>query len=433
MLPSESASTCTVTLGLSAVARRRGQLLLLTLSAAAGIYARTTMGPLQEAMRIALSLSDDQIALLQGVALALPFGIMAAPLGLAIDRYSRVRLLLIAVTVDLIGGVASALASDFTTIFAARCLVGFATPAIAIAAYSIVGDLFSPTQRGRAVMTIVLGQAAGSSAAFALGGELLAVLGEGSDSWHWAMLWMSAVLVPIVGLLLALREPPRTGRAIARASLRDIGPELWRYRAVIATLFAGFAVVNLADGAVLVWAAPALSRNFNLASDRVGAIMATSLLVGGVAGPIAGGVLADVCQRTGGPRRTVSTLCVLTFLSAPMGFFALVPTAFSASVPLTLFLTIGTAISVMTTATSIIAIPNELRGLVVSLKTAAAVLFGLGLAPLSVSMLSNALGGTAAIGKALGVICAMTSLLGSAAFVFGRRFFPDPKSQVPDR
>jgi MFS family permease len=404
------------------VAAHGPQLLLLTTAATAAAYARTTLGPLQETMRIALSLSDYHLALLQGPALALPLAAAAIPLGFAIDRSSRIHLILIATMLNLGAGLATALAPNFTVLFAARCAAGLATPAIFVAAYSLLSDWYPPAQRGRATTVVVVGQTAGASAAFALGGELLAMT-AGPDGWRWAALWMAAILVPVVFATLALREPARTGAAIDRPAARELWPELWRYRGVIATLLAGMAVVNLADGAVLVWAAPALARGFDLQPDRVGAIMAMALLAGGVLGPVAGGVLADLCQRSGGPRRTVLALGALVFLSVPTCFFSLMPETVSASIALGLFLTMGTAISVTTTAVAIIAIPNELRGLSVSLKTATAVLFGLGLAPLTVSLLSEVMGGPAKVGESLSILCATTSLLGAVAFVFGRRHF----------
>jgi len=70
------------------------QMLLLTIAAMAGSYARVTFGPLQEAIRTTLQLTDNQIAVLQGLALAVPLMVLTIPLGLAIDRYSRIRLIL---------------------------------------------------------------------------------------------------------------------------------------------------------------------------------------------------------------------------------------------------------------------------------------------------------------------------------------------------
>jgi MFS family permease len=403
---------------------KHGHLALLTLAATAGVYARTTLGPLQETLSAALSLSDNQIALLQGPALALPLAASAIPLGLAIDRYSRVHLLLLATLINLAASVTTAIASSFVMLFVARCLVGLATPMSAVAAYSLLADIYPSAQRGRAIMTIVLGQAGGASLAFALGGSLLASAGAGADAWRQAMLWMAVPLAPVSILILLLREPSRSGGHASRPPVREIWPELWRYRGVLGTLVAGVAVVNLADGAAMIWAAPTLARNFDLPADRIGAILGTALLVSGVLGPVVGGALADVCQRTGGPRRTINVLCGLTALSVPASLFALMPGAASAGVPLTLFLALGAAISVMTTAVAIVVMPNELRGLCVTLKFAVGTLFGLGIAPFAVSFLSSALGGRAQIGASLAWVCVSTSLFGTMMFALGKRYFP---------
>ena len=70
--------------------RRLLQLLLLAVCACAGNYARFALGPLQEALALSLSLTDTQMAWLQGTAMALPMAICAVPVGMAIDRYGRV-------------------------------------------------------------------------------------------------------------------------------------------------------------------------------------------------------------------------------------------------------------------------------------------------------------------------------------------------------
>src|SRR5262249_39651885 len=163
-----------------------------------------------------------------------------------------------------------------------------------------------------------------------------------------------------------------------------------------------------------------LSRSFGLHPGRIGAMMALALLVGGIVGPMAGGILADSCQRSGGPRRTMTALSVLALLGAPAGCFAASPGVMTAGLMLALFLLIGSAISVRVAALSVVVIPNELRGLCMSVEFAAGALFGLGLAPMPVSLLSGARGGPAAIGKALSIVCAVTGLLGATLFAHSR-------------
>ena len=396
------------------------QLLLLTSAAGAGIYARTAVGPLQEAIRPALSLSDNQMALLQGPTLALPLVIAAVPLGLGVDRYSRANLLVIATVLDLVGTVTTALATSFTLLLCARCLVGLAAPATAVTAYSLLGDLYGTSQRGRATMIVMLGQVGASSFAFAVGGSLLSRFSADTDGWRWTMLWMAIPLVAIVPVTFGLREPPRTGRANCGPNVRNAWSELRRYRAFVLTLVTGMALVNLADGAALVWAAPVLSRSFGLMPNRVGAIMAVALLVGGVAGPLVGGILADTCQRSSGPRGSLTVLSLLALLSLPTACFATLPELTVVSLSLTLFLLIGGAINALVTAISIVVIPNELRGLCMAIEFAAGALFGLGVAPLIVSLLSDGIGGPTALGQALSIVCVLTGVLGTATFAYAR-------------
>jgi MFS family permease len=406
-------------------ARRRGlHLILLTLAASAAAYARTAMSPLQETMRSALSLSDNQLALLQGPALAVASVVAALPLGLAIDRYSRVRLLFVLALLGLAGSLMTALAADINELFASRCLIGLTSTATSMTASSLLADLFKPAQRGRAIMVMAVGQVAGISAAFAFGGALLAASGSNPEGWRHAMLWLSAPLAAVVIVTLAMREPVRSGRAVESPSVRSTFFELWQYRRVVATLLIGAVMVAIADVAALIWAAPALSRNFALTPDRVGAIMATVLLVTGIAGPIAGGLSADWCQRTGGPRRTILMLSGLTFLSVPAGLFATVPGIVAASLLLAVLITIANMTGAIFTAVATVVIPNELLGLCFGVFAIAGAVFGTALAPLLVSLLSNSIGGPAKIGEALAIVCVTTSLIGAVTFALGSRHFP---------
>jgi MFS family permease len=171
----------------------------------------------------------------------------------------------------------------------------------------------------------------------------------------------------------------------------------------------------------LVWAAPSLSRNLGLAPDRTGNIMAGALVIAGIAGPVLGGALADVCQRHGGPHRTMLALCILTALGIPPAMFALMPNETLAATGLTLLLMIGFVASVAAFALSSIVIPAELRAVYVGVSFSAAAVVGLGGAPLAVSALSGLLGGPSAIGVALTIICVVTSVLAAVSFAVSRK------------
>lgn len=272
-------------------------------------------------------------------------------------------------------------------------------------------------------MMVLIGQYAGMSAAFAVGGALLSMFGASAASLQRAQLWMALPLVAVIISTLAMREPPRMDREIANPSPRQSLLELWRYRAVVAPLLVGLVMAEMAVLAVLTWASPALARSFELAPERIGAIMAVALFLSGVVGPIAGGALADVCQRIGGPRLTMFSLSLLALLCAPAALFPVMPTVSSASVLLVTFMTFVGAILVVGIALFTIVIPNELRGLCVAALAGVQVVFGVALAPVTVSVLSNAMGGGAMVGTALAIVGSATSLLGAACFLFGRRYF----------
>jgi len=415
----------------SAWSGRRGrQFLLIILAATTAAYARFDLGSVQETMRIALSLSDNQMALLQGPALALPMAVAAVPLGLLIDRYSRTKLLLLFAVLNATGAVLTALATDFSVLFFARCLTGLAVAAISTTAFALLGDLFVPVQRGRATMLVVIGQYAGMSAAFGVGGYLVTLLGSGPQVWQRAMLWLSAPLIPVTVLMLAAREPARAAMQPTNATMlaiRITGRELWSCRARIIPALIGLILAEMGVLAALTWAAPAFTRHFGLGAARVGAIVAAALMVSGVVGPLVGGVLADLCQRKGGPRLTLTALATLTLLGVPGGLFGVIPSVALGSILLALFMTAVGAVIVMGIALFTIVVPNELRGLCVSVLAGAQVLFGVGLAPLLVSVLSGLLGGPATIGQALALIVVTTSVVGAGAFACGRRSF-SPKT-----
>jgi MFS family permease len=295
---------------------------------------------------------------------------------------------------------------------------------------SLIGDLYAPEQRGRASMVTLVGQFAGVGIVFALGGALITMFDSQPDAWRRALFWLTVPLLVLVLLsILALREPRRTERLIENPSARESFAEFWRYRAMIAPLLIGGTLAIIAIQSVMIWTAPTLSRVFELAPHRVGAIMAFAVPIGGIGGSITGGILADLCQRTGGPRRTISTAGLMALLSVPLCLFAIAPGVVAVSIMLALSIAILTTISQMATTVAIVVVPNELRGLYVAVSAGMGAIFGIGLAPLLVSSMSGAIGGPAMIGKSLAIVCATASVLSAATLTFGSRNFPREATQ----
>jgi len=407
------------------------QLLLLAVATWGVTYARFTLGPLQEAVRISLGLTDNQIAWLQGPAVAIPMALGAIPLGLFVDRRRRAVLFVPFAILSVLGVILASLTSSPYVIAATRGIAGLALAAILVAAYSMVADLYPPAARGRASTLVALGEIAGSPAAFALGGYLLACAPAQSVlPWQWALLRMSVPLLLVTLLMSLLREPARRGMNAEAASLHNVWQHLWQYRRVIGPLLLGRMTVWIADGAVLVWAAPLFSRNFHLSPDRVGALMGVSLFVSGVCGPLMGGMLADICERFGGPRLTMFALGAVALCSVPAALFAHVSSPITSCVMLTCFLTSGYLVGTAAISLATIVVPGELRGLYLAVTISVCALLFIGVAPLMVSLLAGALGGHDALGHALTAVAMGTSLLGFAVFTFASRYFPRSSARL---
>jgi MFS family permease len=237
------------------------------------------------------------------------------------------------------------------------------------------------------------------------------------------MLWLCGPLAAAAVAMMGLRERPRYSAAEeAKLPIRTALAELWQHRSIMACLLAGKIFVGSAYSAVVTWAAPAFARTFHLPADRSGSTVAAALLVSGITGPLVGGLLADFCQRTGGPRRTMGALSVLALVCVPAGLFGIVPSLAAATVLLGLFATVTSLIGIAEMTLTTIVIPNHLRGLSLSVLIAVGLIFGVGLAPVAISLLSGAVGGPSMIGKALALLCSAVGAAGALAFAFARRY-----------
>lgn len=397
------------------------QFLLLTVVATADLYARSTVHPLQEMMRAALGLSDNQISVLQGAAMAVAPAAAAVPLGLLVDRYSRVRLLLLFALLNLASTFLTAFAPDFNALLFARGLIGLAHTAGCIAIFSLLADLYEPMQRGRASTVILIGQFGGIAIAFALGGMLATVFQSRPGGWRGAMSYLAWPLVAAAGAILFMREPPRVDVPAAKTSVGRAIQELWCYRRTVAPVIIGLVMAEVIMCASLVWAAPAFSRRFGLSSAHIGSIMSLVVLLSSVVGSVAGGFLADLCQRSRGPHRTISALAVLALASSPASLFPLVSNLNAATGLLFVCLTVINAIIVMAMSLITIVVPGEILGLCLSLSVGANTLFSVALAPLGVSALAGAIGGGKMIGDALAAVCVAAGFVSAILFTVGTR------------
>jgi len=165
----------------------------------------------------------------------------------------------------------------------------------------------------------------------------------------------------------------------------------------------------MVDTAAGIWAAPVLQRGYHMSPEQSGGAIGLIVLVGGVAGAVIGGFTADFGQKLKLKAGVLVGAVIAAALSVPAAFFPMMPDITTFSIAFALFVT-GGAVCGLTTATALaVMVPNEIRGLCLSLFIVVGAVIGFGLAPTMVTLVSQWLGGEQFVGVALAWTGVVTS------------------------
>jgi MFS family permease len=413
-------------------------LLVLALATVLGFTVMGSFATVQEAAKAELGLSDYALSLISGVSAAVPLLLLSIPIGLAVDRFNRVRILIGLAIVWTIGTALTSVGSSLPVLFAARMLTAIGMTGALTAAVSIAADLCEPQERGRATLILNLGKIVGQALGFALVGALFGwFMAPATSGWFgsmsgWRATHLALALISAVSILplLLLREPARRESETGpRASFGTLMRELLARRAFLAPLFVGQMSVVMADAAAGIWAAPVLTRSFGLQPADFAGWMGLLLLGAGLIGSIAGGLSADMGARS--LRR--GGLLLGAVLAAAVGIpAALFPIA--GSVPVFAIalglLTVSGAVTGLVMAVALtVWLPNELRGLTIGAFLTFAGLFGFGFAPPLVALASDMMGGEHHLPTALAAVAVITSAIGFGGFLLAMRNAPTSSRQ----
>jgi MFS family permease len=282
-------------------------------------FDRQILGAVGEAVRREWGMSDGAMGAL-GTAFTLLYAFVGLPLGRLSDRSSRKWILSAGVFVWSLTTVGSGLARNFWQLFALRLGVGVGEAACAPAATSLIGDLFPPERRAKALSVFMLGLPVGVALSFAVSGTIARSYG-----------WRSAFYVAgLPGLLCALavlfvREPRRgASEAHAVGSRKREGSP---YRLVLGTptmrwIIISGALHNFNMYAIGSFLTPFLMRYHG--SDIRSANLVSMVVYGlaGAPGLLLGGVIADsVSRRRASGRMLVGAVAIAA--SVPFLFLAL--------------------------------------------------------------------------------------------------------------
>jgi len=382
-----------------------------------------------------LLLTDTQVSLLQGLAFAFFYAIVAIPLGRLADRGNR-RLLIVAGILAWTGAtVACGLVSDFKSLFVARMFVGIGEAVLTPAGYSMLADLFRSRRLGLPVSVYTGSSFFGSGIALVAGGFVIAQLAA-LDTITLPLigevaLWQASFIIAAtpglavaVWFLLTVKEPVRQpGRGdlimpgISAASFKHAFV-YWRANARLFTLiYVGLSLLAAAQFATGAWTPAFFIRVHGWQASEIGYLYGTLFMVFGSSGVIAGGWLANQLHARGYPDANLRTALLGGIVAMPMGaLFPLVPSPTLSLCCIALLMFFGTMPFGAGTAVIPILAPARLRAQFVAIYLLFANFIGQAGGPwLVASVTDRAFGTPNAVGYSLSIVIPL--LLTAGGFI----------------
>jgi MFS family permease len=276
------------------------------------------IGPIKEEF----GASDTQMGLLVGFAFALLYTFAGIPIARLADRSNRRNIIAIGLTVWSAMTIVTGLAKSFSHLVVARIGVGIGEAAGTPPAHSLIADYFPINKRATALAVYSSGVFVGSAIAY-LGGGFLR---EHFD-WRTAFIILGAPGL-LVALLLrfTVKEPPRglsehrsneSGTSTFKETLKFLlSSPSW------VCLMAGASCLSIIGYGIMMWGYEFYGRIHGMPPMVVGQWMALIIGIGGCAGTLLGGVLADRLAVSK-PSHVIRIPGLLTLAGMPFGVAAL--------------------------------------------------------------------------------------------------------------
>jgi predicted MFS family arabinose efflux permease len=162
-------------------------------------FDRQLLGALGEPVRHEFHLSDTALGFL-GTIVTIIYAFVGLPLGALSDRWSRNKLIALGTAFWSVLTAATGFAQNYAQIFIARLGVGIGEATCAPAGQSLIGDLFPPHQRAKAMGVFMLGLPAGIFLAYISAGAI-------ATKYGWRAAFWFACIPGIILAVMALRIP----------------------------------------------------------------------------------------------------------------------------------------------------------------------------------------------------------------------------------
>jgi len=402
---------------------------LLCLVYAVNYLDRQILAILLQSIKQELRLSDAQLGLLSGTAFGLFYATLGVPIARLADRSSRRGVMVVCLALWSLMTALCGTASSFALLLAYRIGVGVGEAGGSPPAHSMISDYFPPERRATALGVFALGVPLGHLIGNAAGGWLDEVVG-----WRLALVAAGAPGLALALLVaLTLREPARgyseglAHEAAAAPTTGEVLSFLWRSRSFRNLAF-GAALNGFYAYSIMMWTPAFLMRSHGMGAAETGAWLAAILGIGGAAGNYFGGVLGDRWARSD-PRSRLWLPGILVAAGFPFAFVAVTASdRATALLGLAPAMLLGSASTAPQFAAAQFLATPAMRATAAAVYLFAVNIVGLGLGPLAIGWLSDALApryGDASLARALLVASAALVWSGFHFFRAGRTFEAD--------
>lgn len=360
---------------------------------------RHVLSLLVEPIKQALSLSDTQIGLAQGLSFSIFYVLASLPLARLSDRGHRPRIMSACIGVWCSMTALCGLVTDFWQLLLARIGVASSEAGLPPAALTMLADMNDPKGLARANSVFMLAPYLGGGFALMGGGAVYAwvqTLDPRMEPWRWVFLIIGAPGLLAAALMLMVPEPRRERPAApSKSSFKELGQFLRADPGFYACYVLAISMLVMMLNAIVSWMPAVLMRTFHLEPKAAGALFGPTFLIAGIAGTlIAGQVISKAGdhQARGTVERIFRYMRLSVWVALPAA--AIAPLAPSSSLQIAVIAVAIFCVGSVNSLSSmpfLLLVPAHIRAQAVAFLALVTALVGTGLGPMLVGMLSDAL------------------------------------------
>ena len=283
---------------------------ILTLAQIFAFIDRQIPSMLVEPIKQDFNLTDSQIALLGGAAFSIFYAVMALPIGYAVDRYKRTRVLGIGIFLWSLMTALAGLANSFGRLFGARIGVAVGEAVMAPTSVSLVSDYFPENKQGKPMGIITSGVYIGIGITLLGGGFLIDYLTE-LGGLHIPFIgylkpWQATfMIVGVPGLFVAigaflLTEPKRIDEKVGQGPTtesQNVFLHISEHKKTLLPMFGGLIFMALIFYSFTFWAPTMMIRTYNISLSEAGFFLGVITIISSITGTIFAGSVVDYLRN----------------------------------------------------------------------------------------------------------------------------------------